>query len=212
MKPNTDPTLHPDDAAALDRLVEAGFDPAAVDAATDRRLAQVQAVLRRLEALPVEEPGADLTERTLGRIQRAIDEQEEALRVGPGEHTWWSSTIRKVGTVAAVMALGFAALWPAINSQNGPSGLDARQQNSIEAGIGTPFGASDWQVRADEAPLPGAAAPVGVVSDLHGYSGPVTIEARWVRRTVERADGTQVQVWQPVLVLVPLEEGEAKRR
>jgi hypothetical protein len=212
MNAKTDPALHPDDAAALDRLVEADYQPDVADpAGADPRLAQVSAVLRRLDALESAEPGDDLTDRTLSRIQQAIDAEQRDRRVGPGGHTWWSNAVRKVSAAAAVVALGLLAVWPVLNQQDEALGPAIGTVEQFEAGFSMPGqSAADWRAAA-EMPLTEANAPQINVENVQGYSGPVTVQFRWMSRTLTQPDGAQVQVWQPVLVVVPLEQESASQ-
>lgn len=212
MNPMSDPTLHPDDADALDRLVEADYSEVQADpTGRDRRLAGVAAVLRRLDALPPVDPSADLTDRTLARIQEAITAEERALRVGAGDRSWWARTSRRVAAAAAVVTLGLVAVWPV---QQGRDALDAdtMRQETITAGFDASrwmTGEPDWR-STDLMPQAGSPTVPILFEGAAGYAGPVTLQARLVQRTIEKPDGTQVRVWQPMLVIVPL-EGDAEQ-
>jgi hypothetical protein len=199
MSSSPDPTLHPDDAVALDRLVDAEYEPAAADA--DARMAQVSAVLSRLDALPAEQPSADLTDRTLARIQQAIDAEVRGHRLTPADRSWWTSAMRSIGAMAAVVALGLLAVWPVLSDRELPS--DISSPDVITAGAGP----SIPSLFSREESLSPAETQIPVVrlEGLQGYTGPVTIQPRWVERQVTQPDGAVVRVWQPVLVIVPLD-------
>ena len=78
--PNFDPTLAPEDAAALDALLEHGRT-GAQNAATSDRSARVAAWLKTLDASPTPEPAGDLVDRTLARLQS----ERMKLKVKPAE-------------------------------------------------------------------------------------------------------------------------------
>ncbi len=201
MSSSPDPTLHPDDAAALDRLVEAEYETGAADSnSQDARLAQVAAVLSRLDALPAEEAPADLTERTLARIQQAIDAEEQGRRLTPADRSWWTGAIRNIGAVAAVVAIGLLAIWPVLNDRAAPIDVTS-PGGGFTAGLDIP---SLFSSEESLSPAETQAPPVSF-EGLQGYTGPVTIQPRWVERQVTQPDGSVVRVWHPVLVIVPLD-------
>ncbi len=73
-----DPALSPEDAAALDALLEHGRTGFPANEATER-LTRVAAWLKTLDASPAPEPAGDLVERTLARVQ------SERMRLQPAE-------------------------------------------------------------------------------------------------------------------------------
>ena len=103
------PRLRPEDAEAIDRLVECGFDEQRVQDERDRR---VLAALRALDAYPVESSDPSLIDATLARIDAAEREQAERMRLD-------RRVVRRVrwadlGGIAAVMLLAVGVAWPAL--------------------------------------------------------------------------------------------------
>jgi hypothetical protein len=103
------PELRDEDAAAIDRLVECGFDEARVDNARDRR---VLAALRVLDSYPTESSDPSLIDATLARIDAAEREQAERMRLdrAPRRRARWAD----MGGLAAVALLAVGVAWPAL--------------------------------------------------------------------------------------------------
>lgn len=128
------PVLRPEDAASIDRLVECGFDEARVDDERDRR---VLAVLRVLDAYPVDASDPSLIDATLARIDAAEREQAERMRLerGPRRKARWAD----MGGLAAVALLALGVAWPALGymRQNAMRTRCASNLRELSAGLVT---------------------------------------------------------------------------
>ncbi|MFG0251808.1 MAG: hypothetical protein ACF8NJ_02925, partial [Phycisphaerales bacterium JB038] len=93
------------------------------------------------------------------------------------------------------------AIWPTLNNRIGGPTATEPFPGSITAGSGL----SGLFAEAEELTPAESPAPVVELEGLQGYTGPVTIEPRWMERQVVQPNGEVVRVWQPVLVVVPLD-------
>lgn len=101
-EPQHEPTLKPEDAAALEALFAGGLNPSAVDPAGRARAERVLGLLSRLEAGPAAraEDRRDLVDLTVARAVRA------GRRMGPGSLAAMSLTARDADAVDAMEIAG----------------------------------------------------------------------------------------------------------
>ncbi len=110
--------LSPDDQRLLDQLVEANFDPQAMEPLTPaerRRVSALVSLLSLLSDYPVDDADDTLVYATLARIDRR--EEERAARMTLGPETSGIRRGRRIHipdfiTVAAVMLIAASVLWP----------------------------------------------------------------------------------------------------
>ena len=110
--------LSPDDQRLLDQLVEANFDPQAMEPLTPaerRRVSALVSLLSLLSDYPVDDADDTLVYATLARIDRR--EEERAARMTLGPETSGIRRSRRIHipdfiTVAAVMLIAASVLWP----------------------------------------------------------------------------------------------------
>lgn len=139
MNPQDIARLSASDQQALDALMAAGLDGAAVEPAHADRAAQITQLLALLEHLPEERTGDLLTERTLAAIDRArqkerFAEQIDTLSRGRGMSIGFS--LPDVAAVAAIFIVGMSLLWPMLESVRATSRQIACQANLGMAGRG----------------------------------------------------------------------------
>ena len=141
---NENPILLNDrDAAVLDALAEAGYDPAAVDqlAPEDQtRARRLLALLNLLDQDPVAD-GEDFNDHTLihatlARIDQYEERQAERMRIGTGEDRRFAFRIGDLVGVAAALLLCFAILWPSL--RNDATDTSVRLGETVTAGAGSP--------------------------------------------------------------------------
>lgn len=125
------------DAALLERLVEAGFDPGAVDGLDDSerlRLERLSGMLGLLDGYPsesLEEGERDtLVNATLARIDRHDQEQSDRLKFsaagGGGARTRFGPL--ELVAIAAILIIGVAVVFPIMNAGK----RSAQQQHSSQ--------------------------------------------------------------------------------
>jgi len=124
------PKLSAEDQAALDRLVDNGFQASAHnadDAARDQAMLQL---LRHLDHYPIEDSDESLIDATLARIDLAEREQKEKMRLerAPIRSIRWSD----LGGIAAVILLTAGVAWPAFTRMRATS-LKASCANNMRA-------------------------------------------------------------------------------
>lgn len=132
-EPDRTPDLCPQDAALLDRLVDAGFDRDRLGELTADERSRVDRMLAHftlLDAYPDPELSAEdadtLVAATLARIQRADEERTESLKIehhpaysgaGGGGRFRWSDLI----AVACVLIVGVSLAVPMVRWSRGQS-------------------------------------------------------------------------------------------
>ncbi len=129
--------LSPDDAAALDRLVDAGFDANAADAHLAQRADRQLGLLSLLDIDPG--PEAEKKRRiraTLMAVQRSIEEHDDRMRLeasgGRGRRIQFADLV----SVAALLLIGSAVLFSIMEGVRA-SGQRASCQSAMQAaGIG----------------------------------------------------------------------------
>jgi len=130
-------TLHPEDAQAVDALVEAGFDVAQVPAAQKPRAERVDNLLGLLRHLPAEDPGDLLIERTLQSIREArrreIDRRDVAATAAPnGFGIRWNDIL----AVAAMVLITLSIAMPMVSHSRANARKVACEANLATAGLG----------------------------------------------------------------------------
>ena len=137
--------LHPHDQAAIDALVDAGFDAEQVEPSLRSRADQVNNLLGLLEHLPVEEPGDLLVARTLQRIGEARQKQNAerdaaafAAPIGPGFR--WNDLI----AVAAMVLVTVSIAMPMLSHNRANARKIACEANLASAGLGFDRYAGDF--------------------------------------------------------------------
>lgn len=170
--------LNAHDAAAIDCLIEAGWDDSGpnltVDAARAERAA---ALLRLLE--PTHDPIASeqrdsLIEATLARVQSGVDESRKRWRLDPVRETSGRSIgsfrLTDLGAVAAMLLIGTAILWPILGATRSGAMIDACAMNMQQAGVGFGLFAADHRgemPRVQENPARGVWWNVGDAKASH---------------------------------------------
>ncbi len=110
------PQIHELDAQALDLLVEAGFDPSAIDTMPEHlrdRARRLLSTLGKLDAYPTPPASETLVHATLARIDQEERRQRDRLRLEPAARRRWN--IPNVVAVAAVLLVGVGILYPVAN-------------------------------------------------------------------------------------------------
>ncbi len=130
--------LSPDDQRLLDQLVEANFDPQAMEPLTPaerRRVSALVSLLGLLSDYPVDDADDTLVYATLARIDRREEERTARMTLGPE-----TSEIRRGRrihipdfiTVAAVMLIAASVLWPLMSHARRAS-IDEGCNNNLRA-------------------------------------------------------------------------------
>jgi len=133
------------DAALLDKLAEAGFDPAAVeglDAEERQRLERLSGMLGLLDGYPAEP--LDVSDRqtlvnaTLARIDRYEGEQDERMKFSNTETSVGGSRFgaSELVAVAAIIILGLAIIFPIMNASQRTATQQHASQNLAMIGQG----------------------------------------------------------------------------
>lgn len=132
------------DAALWDALFE-GRNRAQAESSSDvtMQAERLRRLMSLLDACPVENPSADLVQRTLSRIQQQEDRRRFAMQVDalvtPDPAFRW----RELSAVAAVLMIGFAVMWPVLSQARQDARRIACQQNLGVAGQGLSRYAAD---------------------------------------------------------------------
>lgn len=110
-------TLSPADEDALEALVQAGFEPGSVAGGMRERARHQAALLGLLGAGPSfdADERTDLVRRTLMYVQSEADAERSRMRVSvdpAARVTTRRFRLRDLATIAAVLVLGAATLWP----------------------------------------------------------------------------------------------------
>lgn len=131
------PSINRADAALLEKLVESGFDPDAVDGLDDDQRARLQCLAGMLGMLdgypsePLDEGEREtLTHATMARIDRFESEQTDRMKfsdTGAGGSRGRFGPLELVA-VAAILILGVAVIFPIMNAGK----RSAMQQHSSQ--------------------------------------------------------------------------------
>ena len=148
MNPQDIARLSADDQQALDALMAAGLNPAAVEPAHRPRAARITQLLGLLEHLAEDRTGDLLTERTLAAVSHARQKQRFAQQIdtlsrGRGMSIGFS--LPDVAAIAAIFILGISLMWPMLDSVRATSRQIACQANLGMAGRGLISYASDFK-------------------------------------------------------------------
>lgn len=146
-----DIALSPDDAAAVDALMAAGWDPEETPARHAPRARKVAAALTGL-ADPIagaRSPGsrAALVEATLARVQREVDRTEGLRRLDP--ETMGADArpsrfrLADVISIAAMLVLTFGVIFPTANRWRQEGRIQACAANLQDSGMGFATYAND---------------------------------------------------------------------
>ncbi len=130
--------LSPDDQRLLDQLVEANFDPQAMEPLTPaerRRVSALVSLLGLLSDYPVDDADDTLVYATLARIDRREEERTARMTLGP--ETSGIRRSRRIHipdfiTVAAVMLIAASVLWPLMSHARRAS-IDEGCNNNLRA-------------------------------------------------------------------------------
>jgi hypothetical protein len=135
--PVGEPVLVPDDEDALEALVSAGFDPRRVPSAVRARAERQSALLGMIGSVPVALDSSDLVDRTLSKVQRSVDAQEQRLAL-PARAGWGFGRLRMsdLVSVAALLLVATALFAPVLEGLRDRSRLSACQSNMAVAGMG----------------------------------------------------------------------------
>ncbi|MDG2291205.1 MAG: hypothetical protein P8L37_00990 [Phycisphaerales bacterium] len=142
---DTTPILSDADAALLDRLVECGFDSAAVtglDADEQARLERLVALLGLLDAYPAEplsnEDRETLVNATLARIDLAEQDQDERMRFDSSIRGGFGSRFGapELVAVAAIIILGLSIIFPMMHAARNSSTRSTDRNNLAQIGGG----------------------------------------------------------------------------
>lgn len=134
--------LHPEDARAIDALVGAGFEPERVEEALRERARRHR---RLLAALDVPTGGAgrsDLVERTLALVEAA---GAGAAHDAPSPLRFRRFQFNDLLSVAAILLIGAAVVWPMLTGAIESGRRLACQSNMQAAGLGFGQYAGDYR-------------------------------------------------------------------
>lgn len=149
-----DDELSPNDDDALEALVGAGMAPEATPSPLRRRAARHHELLSLLEPTAAEVAGdGRLVERTLARVQEAIDRQESRMALERAPVGGRRLRIGDLITVAAVLAIGTAAVGPMVGAVREQARRTACAAGLADAGRGFASYAADFK---DSMPLASA--------------------------------------------------------
>lgn len=110
-----DPVLAAKDAEALDAWVHAGYDAERVPVRVRERARRIESLVGAACESEADEGGrAALVERTLERVQREIDGQEDRMRVRPS--VWSRFRLADVVSVAAMLLIAASVTVPALSA------------------------------------------------------------------------------------------------
>jgi hypothetical protein len=115
-QPAAEPILCPDDEEALDAWVMAGYDAARVPSALRQRARRHQAIATLVRAGRPELDRELLLDRTLAAVQAQIDKQSEGMVFEAPRPRRGSLRLADLVSVAAVLLIGSAVLFPVMTA------------------------------------------------------------------------------------------------
>lgn len=132
--------IPPADQAALDALVEAGYNPQAVSAEHRGRSQRMADLLGLLNYLPEQRTGDLLIQRTLQQVARArqqerINQHIDQLARPVGGFNLGIS-LRELMAIAAMFIIGLSLIWPMLANARGAARAIACRQGLATAGMG----------------------------------------------------------------------------
>lgn len=144
-EPDTSPVLTDADAALLDKLVEANFDPASITGLDDedrQRLDRIVDMLGLFDAYPSEPLGDEeretLVHATFARIDRFDDEASDRMRFSNAEtgsgRSWFGAS--ELVAVAAMLILGVSVIFILTKGMNRDAIQTSNNQNLAMIGQG----------------------------------------------------------------------------
>ncbi|MFG0284379.1 MAG: hypothetical protein ACF8R7_08150 [Phycisphaerales bacterium JB039] len=156
------PELTPADHAALEALVMHGFEPSRVPNALRPRAERHRALADLVSGGA--SIGADgLVDRTLAAVQRQIDQEADRMRLESRRGSWASMRLADVLSVAAMLLIGVAIVWPLVTSLR-----ESQQQALCFSRVGAMAGAfgSYAMSAADALPVAAGSVAEGVWWDV----------------------------------------------
>ncbi|MSR28292.1 MAG: hypothetical protein EXS03_01795 [Phycisphaerales bacterium] len=108
--------IHPDDAEALDFLVESGFDSASIERMPERlrpRARRLLESLRRIDSYPASAPSDTLIDATLAIVAQEEHRRSQRFRLDGRSGRRWN--LPNAVAVAAVFLVGIGVLYPVAN-------------------------------------------------------------------------------------------------
>lgn len=144
-------TLCPQDQAALDALVEAGFELDALEDSLRERGQRVMQWMGLLDHLPTEEPSDLLVAKTMAAIENTRHQEQLSQHIdrlaGAGSAVGSGGTmrvhLRELVATAAMFLIGVSLLWPMLASARSTARQVACQSNLANAGLGLTSYAAD---------------------------------------------------------------------
>ncbi|RMH30078.1 MAG: hypothetical protein D6693_01245 [Planctomycetota bacterium] len=119
--------LSPADAAAVDALVNAGWDPAAVEPQHSARARAADRLLSALALTHTDTADDTLLDATLARIHRHDRAATAAALAEPRRRRFGLPSLADLMTAAAVLLIGTSILWPMV------AGLRRQQVRTLDA-------------------------------------------------------------------------------
>lgn len=138
------------DCAALDALIEAGFEPERVDGERRPRAERLAATLSLLDHLGDDRPAGGLVNRTLQHVsqpgqQPGFDPPGDHLHDGGGGLSGLRLNVKDVAAAVAILLVGVSLLWPTLSSIRGTARQLACQSNLASAGAALASYGADHQ-------------------------------------------------------------------
>ncbi len=127
-----------EDQAALDALLEAGFDPTAVADEHRERAARLAQMMGLLDHLPAPSPGDLLAERTIDMLAKARQKERYTQQI----HTLTGSAgaprmrLTELAAIAAMVIVSVSLIWPTLGRARDRATQYACQNKLAAAGMG----------------------------------------------------------------------------
>ena len=140
------PALSREDAAALDAWVLAGYDLKKTPHSLRARATRHQHLAQRVSHLPLAPDSTDLVQRTLARVQEEEMSRGQRMRFqAHAERRGLSVRLADVVSVAAVLLIGAAIVWPLLTSLRYQSRRAVCFSTMNTAGVGFSTYAADYR-------------------------------------------------------------------
>ncbi len=106
--------LSDEDARAFDAMVDPESDGDPGRGVGPKRMARMEALLSLIDQTPVEDPPADLAERTLSRVRQAVAQERAIENEQAPAAPLFSFGWAQLGTYAALILVGLSLAFPAL--------------------------------------------------------------------------------------------------
>jgi hypothetical protein len=150
----SEPALAPDDDAALERLVMAGFDSSRVPSALRERARRHEALAGLVTATATPYASASLVDRTLAKVQAHIETESAAMRFQAApRRRGFGIRISELASAAAVLLIGAGVLLPVLSALR-----EQARQSMCKANLGNTALAMSSYASSNRDSLPVATA------------------------------------------------------